>query len=66
MFRNAIRAGACVLFVACLVNAQQVSPAKGENEVVPSMVSFNGVLTDINASTDPLRQSVVYCCAMAR
>jgi hypothetical protein len=49
MFRNAIRAGACVLFVACLVNAQQVTPAKGENEVVPSMVSFNGVLTDINA-----------------
>ncbi|HTS07819.1 MAG TPA: hypothetical protein VMP68_19755, partial [Candidatus Eisenbacteria bacterium] len=49
MFRNAIRAAACALLITCLVNAQQVSPATGVNEVVPPMVSFNGVLTDLNS-----------------
>lgn len=50
MFRNAIRAVACVVLIACFVNAQEVSPATGgNNEVVPPMVSFNGVLTDLNS-----------------
>lgn len=49
MVRNAIRAWACVLLVACLAQAQQIGSTNAVNEIVPPMVSFNGILTDINA-----------------
>jgi hypothetical protein len=47
MVRNAIRAGACLLLVVCLANAQQI--VSGQAEIVPPMVSFNGIVTDVNA-----------------
>src|SRR5579871_3591474 len=49
MVRNAIRAWACVLLVACLADAQQIGSTRAENGIVPPMVSFNGILTDVNA-----------------
>lgn len=49
MVRNAIRAWVCVLLVACLAQAQQIGSTNAVNEIVPPMVSFNGMLTDINA-----------------
>jgi hypothetical protein len=49
MVRNAIRAWACVLLVACQANAQQIGSTRTENGIVPPMVSFNGILTDVNA-----------------
>ena len=47
MVRNAIRAGACLLLVVCLANAQQIVSRRAE--IVPPMVSFNGIVTDVNA-----------------
>ena len=49
MVCTAIRAWVCVLRVARLAQAQQIGSTNAVNEIVPPMVSFNGMLTDINA-----------------
>ncbi len=49
MVRNPFRVWACVLLVACLAKAQQNGSTNSEAEIVPPMVSFNGMLTDVNA-----------------